>query len=365
MFRGNCFYRLWILWIRFCRLISDFIENVFEKHTRFITKHHSKVIIASFAFVALMAIGSVWFNALQRNEELFIPQGSEAFKDLNKAEEHFKDIKFRVQDVLLSRGDDGNLLNDSAIFKKALELHEEITDLKDYEEACLKDASTNKCIVVTTLEIFNFTSTQISDIAAKFNAWLRDPTKLLANGRPAELNFPNILGNYKHKNVFAVPRNVTEVVSADAVRITYYTKYVDTGDSNYDQVIDWEERLIDLCGEVRSTYEKENIVLNYFAARTRDDAILASTVGDLPLFSVAFILMVAFCLLVFFRYKNPITGHLTVAICGICVIMLGVGCGFGFSMWIRTDFVAFTGILMFLILGIGELALHMHIGTRC
>ena len=54
-------------------------------------------------------------------------------------------------------------------------------------------------------------------------------------------------------------------------------------------------------------------------------------------------------------------GHLTVAICGICVIMLGVGCGFGFSMWIRTDFVAFTGILMFLILGIGKAAIFTKI----
>jgi len=185
--------------------------------------------------------------------------------------------------------------------------------------------------------------------------WLKNSSKLLANGRPANLNFPNILGNYKYKDVVANPRNVTEAVSADAVRITYYTKYVDTGDSNYDKVIDWEDLLIDLCGKERSAYENDEIVLNYFAARTRDDAILASTVGDLPLFSVAFILMVAFCLLVFFRYKNPVTGHLTVAICGICVIMLGVGCGFGFSMWIQTDFVAFTGILMFLILGIGKL----------
>ena len=73
--QGNCFYRCWILWIRFCRAISDFIERIFEKHTRFITKHHSRVIIGCFAFVALSAIGAVWFTALQRNEELFIPQG--------------------------------------------------------------------------------------------------------------------------------------------------------------------------------------------------------------------------------------------------------------------------------------------------
>ena len=186
------------------------------------------------------------------------------------------------------------------------------------------------------------------------NNWLKNPSLLFRNGRPAELNYPNILGNYIDRKVSALPRNYTEAISADALRISYYTRYASTSDSFYDAIIDWEDAFIDLCGKTSDTYKDEGIVLNYFAGRTRDDAILASTVGDLPLFSVAFILMVAFCLLVFFRWKNKVTGHLTVAICGICVIMLGVACGFGVSMWIQTDFVAFTGILMFLILGIGK-----------
>ena len=187
-------------------------------------------------------------------------------------------------------------------------------------------------------------------MTSSINSWLKDPKKLFANGRPAELNFPNIFGNYKNKIIVAQPRNYTEATAADALRISYYTRYADTTDSFYDGIIDWEDKFIDICGK----YDEAGITVNYFAARTRDDAILDSTVGDLPLFSVAFILMVAFCLLVFFRWKNKVTGHLTVAICGICVIMLGVGCGFGISMWIQTDFVAFTGILMFLILGIGK-----------
>ena len=49
-----------------------------------------------------MAVGAVWFNALQRNEELFIPQGSEAFTDLDRAQKEFPDMKYRVQDVIIS-----------------------------------------------------------------------------------------------------------------------------------------------------------------------------------------------------------------------------------------------------------------------
>lgn len=343
--KRNCFYSAWIGWIKFCRKINDFIERIFEQHTRFITSHHSAVIIGCFVFVALIAIGAVWFKALQRNEELFIPQASEAFKKLDETEKFFPDIKFRVQDIIISKKNGGDVLSDTEVFKKALQLHRKIEQLADYDKVCLKLSARSKCLVVTTLEIFKFSEADIKNITENFNAWLQNPGLLLSNGRPARLNFPNILGNYRG--------NHTNVQFADAVRITYYTKYVDTDSSNYDMVIDWEDKMISLCGKTKDEYDSLRLDLNYFAARTRDDAILASTVGDLPLFSVAFILMVAFCLLVFFRWKNPVTGHLTVAIMGICVIMLGVGCGFGLSMWIRTDFVAFTGILMFLILGIG------------
>lgn len=291
----------------------------------------------------------MWFNALQRNEELFIPQGSEAFTDLDKAQKYFN-VKFRAEEFILSRADQGNILNDAAVFKKALELHDKITQLKDFDKSCLKheNGGVKDCLFVSVLQVFNYKQSNIINITSNLNRWLQNPNLLFHNGRPASLNYLNILGNYKSSP------DKQRVESADAIRMTYFMTYADTKDSIYETINDFEDRYISLCGDTEKEYKKLSLTLNYFAARTRDDAILASTVGDLPLFSVAFILMVAFCLLVFLRWKNPVTGHLTVAICGICVIMLGVGCGFGLAMWIRTDFVAFTGILMFLILGIGK-----------
>ena len=66
------------------------------------TSHHTAVIIGCFIFTALMAVGAVWFKALQRNEELFIPQGSTAFTDLDRAQKEFPDMKYRVQDIIIS-----------------------------------------------------------------------------------------------------------------------------------------------------------------------------------------------------------------------------------------------------------------------
>ena len=242
-----------------------------------------------------------------------------------------------------------------------MQLYKEIKSISNYDSVCLTFPDTaggKKCLVASTLQLFDFNETifETSNITSEFNSWLQNPDLLFYNGRPACLNFPNLLGNYRAKYTtgFCNRNNKTIVEFADAIRITFYMRYVDTSDDLYDTVIYWEEKMIDLCKERAKDYEEIGLTLNYFAARTTDDAILESTIGDLPLFSVAFILMVAFCLLVFSRWKNAVTGHLTVAIMGICVIMLGVGCGFGLAMWIRTDFVAFTGILLFLILGIGE-----------
>ena len=251
----------------------------------------------------------------------------------------------------------GNVINNPEAFKKALQLHQQIELLKDYEKVCIKFENpltgAKECLVVSTLQVFNFNETEIRNVSTNLDKWLNNPLLLFYNGRPASLNFPNLLGKYSAEASASNAVNQT-VKYANAIRVTYYTKYVNTWESDYDTVIDWEERMIDICKATKEVYTEQGFTLNFFAARTTDDAILESTVGDLPLFSVAFILMVAFCLLVFSRWKNMVTGHLTVAIMGICVIMLGVGCGFGFSMWIRTDFVAFTGILMFLILGIGK-----------
>lgn len=64
--------------------------------------------------------------------------------------------------------------------------------------------------------------------------------------------------------------------------------------------------------------------------------------------------MILFVVSVFFSYKNPVAGHVTVGISGIFVVLVGIICGFGLAMWCGVQFVAFTGILLFLVLGIGK-----------
>jgi len=348
---GGCLHSIWIGWIRICRTINDYVELYFEYHTRFITNHHRLTIGLSLLFVAIMAVGAVRFNSLERNEELFIPQGSQAFTDLEKGEKYFR-FKYRFNEFILTP-DGGNVLDSNDAFLKALNIHDEIIKIENYKNTCFIEKGRTGCLYTSALDIFNYNKTWIqslngANISMHIANATRDPllSTLFNNGRAGNLNFNNVLGNFKYDVAL-------HSVSADAVRVIYYLQYATTDDDTYSQLTDWEGKFIDLLEEKVDTLKSEGYTLNYYAQRTRDDAVLQSTVGDLPLFSVAFILMVLFCLAVFFNCKNPITGHLTVGISGIIVIMLGVGCGFGLSMWIGTDFVAFTGILMFLILGIG------------
>ena len=348
LFSCNCCYKVWIGWIRFCRVISAFIELLFERHTRFVTKNYKLVTVLCFVFTGIMGIGGVRFKALTRNEELFIPQGSQAFEDLEKGEQYFP-LKHRFEEFIIKRSDGKDIFMSNDLLLEALSLHQKVIALSKFNQTCSKIRNTSQCLFVSVLGVFNYnktliktlnTTTTLKNFIAKFS---NDSTQLLSNGRHARLNFPNILGQFQ-----------VQQLTSSALRMTYYMRYADTKDAEYDSILDWEKEFLDLCEKQVDILKNKNLELFYFTARTRDDAILLSTIGDLPLFSVAFILMVLFCLFVFFRYDNPVVGHLTLGIAGICVIMLGVGCGFGLAMLCGTDFVAFTGILMFLILGIGK-----------
>ena len=296
-----------------------------------------------------MGVGGVRFKALTRNEELFIPQGSQAFEDLEKGEQYFP-LKHRFEEFIIKRSDGKDIFMSNDLLLEALSLHQKVIALSNFNQTCSKIQNTSECLFVSALGVFNYNKTLIkilntsTAMANYVSAFYNDSAKLLRNGRNGRLNFPNILGQFQ-----------VDPLTSNALRMTYYMRYADTTDNEYDSILDWEKEFIDLCEKQVDILKNKNLELFYFSGRTCDDAILLSTIGDLPLFSVAFILMVLFCLLVFFRYDNPVVGHLTLGIAGICVIMLGVGCGFGLAMLCGVDFVAFTGILMFLILGIGKL----------
>ena len=295
-----------------------------------------------------MGIGGVRFKALMRNEELFIPQGSQAFEDLEKGEQYFP-LKHRFEEFIIKRSDGRDIFMSNDLLLEALTLHQKVIALPNFNQTCSKIKNTTQCLFVSVLGAFNYNKTLIKTLnnttvlTTYISSFYNDSTQLLSNGRHGRLNFPNILGQFQ-----------VHPLTSNALRMTYYMRYADTTDNEYDSILDWEKEFIDLCEKQVDILKNKNLELFYFTARTRDDAILLSTIGDLPLFSVAFILMVLFCLFVFFRYDDPVVGHLTLGIAGICVIMLGVGCGFGLAMLCGVDFVAFTGILMFLILGIGK-----------
>ena len=214
---------------------------MFEMHARFITRYHKIVILLCFLFTVIMAIGAVRMDPLSRSEELFIPQNSQAFTDLDKGHQYFL-LKFRAESVLIASKSRSNVLSSNQIFLRALDLHEQILKLPDFNNTCLLVGNTSQCFYSSVLDVFNYNRSLIQSLntSALMKDYLHnvynDTTILLNNGRPAVVSFNDLLGKFDASSMFA-----------NSIRLVYYMKYVESTDDNYDSVIGEEKKLIDFC----------------------------------------------------------------------------------------------------------------------
>ena len=228
------------------------------------TKYYKQVIAGCLFFMVVMAVGGWRFDPLMRNEELFIPQGSQAFIDLDEGHKYFG-LKYRTEDVLITFNNGNNVLSSNVALLKALELHQQVIKLKNYESSCFK--VNGICLYVSILGLFNYNKTIIqnmseSTIQAKVNESYLDNTILLENGRPGSINFPNILGAFKPYTASSSGK-----YESTAIRITYYAIYADTKESIYDTITSWEKEILNLCEDKVDEFNNAGLGLFYFTAR--------------------------------------------------------------------------------------------------
>ena len=188
-----------------------------------------------------MAIGVVRMDPLSRSEELFIPQNSQAFTDLDKGHQYFL-LKFRAESILIALKNRSDVLSSNQIFLRALDFHEQILKLPDFNNTCLPVGNTSRCFYSSVLDVFNYNRSLIQSLntRALMKDYLRnvynDTTILLNNGRPAAVSFDDLFGKFDASSMFA-----------NSIRLVYYMKYVETTDGNYESVIGAEKEMIDFC----------------------------------------------------------------------------------------------------------------------
>ena len=294
-------------------------------------------------------MGFVWLKPENRTEKLFIPQDSQAMKDLDVAEKYFR-LKIREEIILLVASSDSKNVLTGECLKQALDVHDAVVKLNSYSKVCStlsgKTAkSPEDCMMINALELFKFETNNLntsdSQIRAKINSEYANPSLVMRNGRNFRYNFNRIFGDVTKDN---------DITGAKALQMIYVVRDPSEEEENQ-EVLEWEKTFIK---KVASFVDKLSCFDVYYSSeRSLDDAISESSGSDITLVSITFTLMITFACVMLGKFLNPLTGHSLLANAGVFAVALGILAGFGLAMWCRVPFVSMVGVLPFLILGIG------------
>lgn len=326
------------------------LEQFFGRFGEGIAKHPLFTIPVCLVFVSICSVGFVWLKAENRTEKLFIPQDSQAIKDLDIAEKYFR-IKIREEIVLLVASSDSKNVLTGKCLEQALEVHEAVVKLKSYSEVCAtlsgKTAKSPKdCMMINALELFKFDKSNLnisdSQIRANISNEYKNPSLVMRNGRHFRYNFNRMFGDAtKEGDIYT---------GAKALQMVYLVRDPSEEEENK-EVLEWEETFITKVASLVDTLPCFEVY--YSSERSLDDAISESSGSDITLVSITFTLMITFACVMLGKFLNPLTGHSLLANAGVFAVALGILAGFGLAMWCRVPFVSMVGVLPFLILGIG------------
>ena len=93
--------------------------------------------------------------------------------------------------------------------------------------------------------------------------------------------------------------------------------------------------------------------MQYETERTGDDEVDKSSGGNIILGVIAITLMLTLCSLLTIRLRDPVGGHFIISIAGIWCVIIGIGGAFGLVALSGQPYVAFIGLLPFLVLAVG------------
>ena len=296
--------------------------------------------------VGICSVGFIRFKVENRIEKLFIPQDSQAIKDLNEAEKYFR-MKVREETVLLEASSEANILAPKCI-REALNIHREIMKLDSYIDLCAtatgkKSNSSKSCLFVNPLEIFSFKEENLVNISLQIMKTYNNTGWRMRNGRPLVYNFARLFGG--------VTKNAsTGKMHVNAIQMIYFMQDA-KDDGEFDDINKFEEKFIKKVSSLADEISCGK--LYYSTERSLDDAISESSGSDIGLVSITFTLMISLACTFLGKFRNPLTGHSLLANTGVFAVALGILAGFGLSMFAGAPFVSLVGVLPFLVIGIG------------
>lgn len=336
------------MWICFCSWYLKGISAQFRTLAELICRRPWATFVILHVLLLILCCGFTQFKFANRWEELYVPQGSEAFRDLRKADKYFNlDNRDEIV-ILLPKHPNTTGILTTECFQEALEIHNALVKQKDYMKYCAtltkaRAKNVSECVIVSPLELFHYKNN--FDPLIPFLSLHMHSRNVMSNGRSVMYNFNQIFGK-----TFEVDKHHGEVKKAGALMMRYFLRYPRSG-AALKQVLSLETQLIDTLSAMNR--RMKHVKIAYASTRSTDDAIGESTGSDVRLVAITFILMISFACLVSGNIHESARSHSLLSLFGVIAVVYGIAAGLGFGMWLQLPFISMVGVLPFLVLGIG------------
>ena len=330
-------------WIQICGKINGFFENCFEKWARFVYRNSIVVIVVSLVVSLGLCAGFVRFKQQSDGMRLYVPQESEAVRELDEVKPFFNLYMFEMDFIIFSNKT--NIIRKD-VFDFVDSIQSDIGKIQTesgltLETRCFKSSS-NSCIIVSPLDLIpdkNYTNIEADLLKAYKN------NTLMGNGRPASINFPGLFGNLKMDQV-------NGNMSATSVRIVYPV-HTAKNSEEYDQSKEFDTEYRQVMEKWSEVMKEHRLEVVFLGLTTTDVSVSENSGGDITLMVVAVCIMLVLCVLFMASLVDTVESHFLLAIVAIISIILGIGSGFGIIMAAGQWYVAFIGVLPFLVLAVG------------
>ena len=331
------------MWYKFCSNLDNLLQIFFEKLGFLVFNHSKKFAVVGVITALALTTGFFRMHTVTRVEELYIPQTSQSLVDLDRANENFQVMVTAEEFIIKNKLGSWALTKD--VFEAALDVHEGIMSIKGLESVCIKNHA-GKCFSQNPLEIFNFNKSLLHNINDTLNAVYNDKTVVLSNGAVAGSTFSNFFAYFDYS------QSNRKIIRAEAVRVVYFVRYPENS-SQYSENSAWEIKYAEYITRMQQNLSARGLTLLYTSGRSLDDSVSEASLGDLKLIVSSFFFMVIFCTFTLSKFQNSVRGHFWIGNFGLVTLMLGIGAAFGLLMLVGFPYVAFVGVLPFLIIGVG------------
>ena len=306
-----------------------------------------RILFGTSTTIFLSTGGFARYNLIKRAEDLYLPENSQASKDLDRVDDSFP-MRFKTESfIILPKESNAPLLTEE-IFKIALEIHHEIMNIPGLSDVCIMNERLNSCAVLSPLEFFNFNSSNIQNVSQKLHQVLNDPKVLSSDGRQAYTNFPYYFSYFKTE----LTTQGIQIIRADALKNDYFVKDPSSKEI-YEKLESFEDKYVEIMSKKEKELDNKGLILLYNFGRSIDISVSDSAKKDITLVPIALLLMVVFCGVTLARFRNRILGHFNLALGGVMMLFLAIASAFCFIMLIGAPYIAFAGVLPFLVLGVG------------